>query len=251
MSHDPDTRPYSHLALAYETLNDNPDFPVVKILVDGVEVFVDALPDWAGFGPREILGDESPLLPDDLGRRVAIYRCSCGIEGCGVVAPWIDASPDGRTVTWTDFRDYVGVFVGPSEPSAADYEGKPWNFADIRFDREQYVTEIRRASADDSWETPRRKVGRLVTARLTEMEAAIDPELKFRWASPASGKSGLQLSFSNRPVNPEQFRQTVLEVSSAFGDPEEAARDIVNQLLSIDPSEWAERFPWNDPWRTD
>ncbi|WP_157740662.1 hypothetical protein [Jiangella sp. DSM 45060] len=63
-----------------------------------------------------------------------------------MIAPVIVASPDGTGVSWIDFRDYVGVFIGPVEPSAAQHEGTPWDLPDLHFDREQYVAEVERAS---------------------------------------------------------------------------------------------------------
>ena len=59
---------------------------------------VAAAPGRSGFDPRQILGAPFPLLPVDLGRRVAVYRCSCGQPGCGVIAPVIVPSPDGACV---------------------------------------------------------------------------------------------------------------------------------------------------------
>ena len=76
----------------------------------------------AAFDPAKMLGPHSPLLPEDMGRRVAVYRCSCGEAGCGVIAPVIVASPDGTRISWVDFRDYVGVFIGPVEESVDRHE---------------------------------------------------------------------------------------------------------------------------------
>lgn len=75
----------STLELRFLVLDDRLDWPVVQMLVDGREAFTDRLPGWQGFDPVGIFGDRSPFLPGDAGRRVAVYRCSCGIEGCGVV----------------------------------------------------------------------------------------------------------------------------------------------------------------------
>jgi len=145
----------STLQLRFPVRSDRPDWPVVQIHVDGHEAFVDQLPEWQGFDPAAILGDRSPLLPQDLGRRVAVYRCRCGIPGCGVIAPVIMPSPDGRRVSWVDFRDYVGVFDGPIAPDSDRFEGRPWPIPDLHFERGQYVAEIRRASADPFFQTPR------------------------------------------------------------------------------------------------
>ncbi len=60
-----------------------------------------------GSDPSEILGGDSPLLPTDTPRRVAVYRYSCSEAGYGCVAPII--SRDRGHVIWSDARDYTGV----------------------------------------------------------------------------------------------------------------------------------------------
>jgi hypothetical protein len=64
----------SVLQFRFLILNDRPDWPAVRVLVDGREAFADQLPGWQGFDPADMLGDQSPLLPEDGGRRVALYR---------------------------------------------------------------------------------------------------------------------------------------------------------------------------------
>ena len=161
-------------------------WPVVQVLADGRDPFAEAAPDWRGFDPDKILGPESPLLPvAGLGRRVAVYRCSCGEAGCGVIAPVIIASPDGSRISWTDFRDYVGVFIDPVEESSDQHEGKPWNLPDLHFDPEQYIAEFTRACRDRSWETRRRRTARLLHERLDPMGVVLPPDLELAWAAPA------------------------------------------------------------------
>jgi hypothetical protein len=62
-------------------------------------------------------------------------------------------SPDGRRVSWVDFRDYTGVFTGPAAADSDCFDGSPWHIQDLHFDRSQYISEIRRASGGRSWET--------------------------------------------------------------------------------------------------
>jgi hypothetical protein len=85
------------------------DWPVVTVLVDGADVIGDAT-GFQGFDPDMILGDDRPLVPLAPLRRVAVYRCSCGEPGCGVAAAVISTA--GEVVTWTDFRDFTGVYGG-------------------------------------------------------------------------------------------------------------------------------------------
>jgi hypothetical protein len=233
-------RHVSTLELRFLVLNDRLDWPVVQILVDGREAFTERLPGWQGFDPADILGDPSPLLPDDLGRRVAVYRCSCGIEGCGVVAPVIVASPDGRRVSWVDFRDYVGVFVGPTARSV-DYEGRAWPIEDLHFDRGQYVAEIRRASADQSWETPCRATARLVADGLRSRPGIVPPDLVVGWVAPAWDDDGIQVSLERGQAGGEPFRQQVLSLTSVHTDPESAAQDIIEQLRAVPAEQWPAR----------
>jgi len=236
----------SLLTLRFQVLDDRPDWPVVEVLVDGAHPFAGVAPKWRGFDPAKMLGPQSPLLPVDHGRRVAIYRCSCGEAGCGVIAPVIIPSPDGRVVSWTDFRDYVGVFTGPVEESVRQHEGKTWDLPDLHFDRQQYVEEIHRAAADDSWETPRRKTARLLNERLEPMGLVLPPDLPFVWATPAWAEAGAVLMFQRLIREPTlQVRQQMLRLTSAFEDPVRAADDMASQLLATPAAGWVERFGWS------
>jgi hypothetical protein len=230
----------SVLSLRFQVFDDRPDWPVVQVLADGDDPFIDVAPGWAGFDPAKMLGTPSPLLPVGLGRRVAVYRCSCGEPGCGVIAPVVVLSPDGRRVSWVDFRDYVGVFVGPLAESADRHEGRSWPLTDLHFDREQYVAEVERASADRSWETPRRRTARLLFERLEPMGLVLPPDLEFAWAEPAWRGDGVALMFQHvSRVPPVDVRQQQLRLASPHEDPVRAAEDMAERLLSVDPDDWA------------
>jgi hypothetical protein len=229
----------STLQLQFLVRDGHPDWPVVQILVDGREAFVDQLPGWHGFDPSDMLGDRSPLLPTKpAGRRVAVYRCSCGVEGCGVIAPIVVPAPDGRRVSWVDFRDYVGVFVGPTAPERDHHDGKPWPIPDLHFDRDQYVAEVERASADRSWETPRRITARLVADGLRTRDVVLPPDLRLGWVAPAWDGDGVMVSFVGGSV------QQVLRLTSDVAGSEPAARDVLDQLRAVPPDEWYARFGW-------
>ena len=230
----------SVLSLEFQADEARLDWPVVGIKVDGLVPFAEVAKDWRGFDPAKMLGPASPLLPGDLGRRVALYTCSCGEAGCGVIAPFVVPSPDGRRISWVDFRDYVGVFVGPLVEDSDKYEGKPWRLTDLHFDREQYEAEVARASADKSWETSRRKTARLVKQLLDDMSLELPPNLSLRWVAPAWNADGVELSFEHVSRTPE-FRhgQQLLRLTSSHDDPDLAANDMVEQLAGTDP---ADRF---------
>jgi hypothetical protein len=231
------------LSLRVQVIDDRPDWPVVSVLVDGQDPFAADTPGWRGFDPQEILGPDSPLLPADLGRRVAVYCCSCGEPGCGVIAPVIVASPDGRRVSWVDFRDYTGVFYGPVSSCAADDDGTPWELPDLHFDRQQYVTEIERAGRDRSWETSRRTTARLLYERLSPLGLVLPPDLGLAWAAPAWNEHGVDLMFQQATsASQPGIRQQMLRMTSTLDDQEQAAADMAQRLLSTSPGEWADSF---------
>jgi len=238
----------SVLSLRVEVANSGPDWPVVSIQVDGDDPFHAVAEGWLGFDPAEILGPESPLLPTAFGRRVALNRCSCGEAGCGVIAPVVVASPDGRRISWVDFRDYVGVFIDPVCDEAKDYEGKPWNLRDVHFDREQYLAEVARASADRSWETPRRRVARLVHEGLDAVGATAPPNLELRRVGPTWGSDdfSVYLAFTHVTREPEYtVDRQMLTLSSTAEDPDDAATQIVERLLNEFPDDWARLFGYD------
>ncbi|MFF0266336.1 hypothetical protein [Kribbella sp. NPDC004536] len=214
------------LTLEFEVRDDRPDWPVVTIRVNGRDLF--GQDGWQGFDPAQILGDGSPLVPDDHGRRVAVYRCSCGEPGCGVVAPYIVASPDDWRISWVDFRDYTGVFARPLAPGSDDHEGRSLGFPDLYFGRDQYLDEVRRATNDRSWETPRRQTARL-------LEEQLGPMPGLRWVSPAWSEEGVVLSI-------ERDDQLLLHLTSSKQDPVDAAADMARRLRSTPSEEWPWKF---------
>lgn len=236
-------RSTSVLTLEFEVLDDRPDWPVVSIRVDGADPFAGVAKGWRGFDPDKILGSDSPLLPVDNGRRVAVHTCSCGEAGCGVIAPYIVAAPDRSQVSWVDFRDYVGVFVRPTARDLEDDEGRPWDLADIHFDRDQYLDEIRRASNDRSWETHRRRIARLLRERLEPMDLVLPPNLTLSWASPAWVKDGVVVMFQRVSREPEiSVQQQMLHLTSDRPDPEDAAEHMAEQFLAVSPDHWVDSF---------
>lgn len=233
----------SVLSLRFEVVDDRPDWPVVRVLVDGRDPFADVAPGWRGFDPAEILGPDSPLLPADQGWRVAVYCCSCGEPGCGVIAPVIFPSPDGRRVSWVDFHDYTGVFDDPVINSPDENEGRSWDLPDLHFSREQYVAEVDRASRDRSWETGRRRAARLLYERLEPLKLALPPGLGLARAWPAWSRSGVVLMFQRVIGVPQPaVDQQMLRLTSTLSDPDQAAEDMAQQLLSTRPDDWVDSF---------
>jgi hypothetical protein len=173
----------SVLSLRFEVVDDRPDWPVVRVLVDGRDPFAAVAPGWRGFDPAEILGPDSPLLPADQGRRVAVYCCSCGEPGCGVIAPVIFPSPDGR------------------------------------------------------------RVARLLYERLEPLKLVLPPGLGLARAWPAWSRNGLVLMFQRVIGGPQPaVDQQMLRLTSTLSDPDQAAEDMAQQLLSTRPDDWVDSF---------
>lgn len=165
----------SSLSLVVASHDGRPNLPDVDIHVDGRPAFFDVAPGWKGFDPDHMLGADSPLLPVPGGRWVALNRCTCGEPGCGTIAAWVEPSGDGTRVTWSNFRDFVGVFHHPLVDEITKAEvahSKPWGLPPMHFDRASYVTEVERANADRTWETPARRTARLLRERLAPTEPA-------------------------------------------------------------------------------
>lgn len=228
--------------------HENPDWPVLRILVDGADPFETVAPGWLGFDPDDILGPRSPLLPGTEDRRVAVYRCSCGEAGCGVIAPTITQTTDEHDIGWRDFRDYVGVFFRPLPTNpAADLTGlgRRWGLPDLRFNTRQYVAEVARASRDRTWETPRRRTARLLRDQLMPLGLRLPPDMPLRWVVPAWEGDGIVLQFG-REYDDGLLDQQGLRLTSTHSDPVLAALDMTNQLRSTPEEEWRHRFILTD-----
>ncbi|WP_456789494.1 hypothetical protein [Cellulomonas sp. P5_C5] len=243
-------RQLSVLTLRFDVVDDRPDWPVVTLLVDGTDPVgrhsrsrVLAERAWHGFAPATVLGADSPLLPVDLGRRVAVCCCSCGYAGCGAIAPFVIPSPDRRRVSWIDFREFgAGTFDGPLRATET-YDGDPCGLGDVHFDRAQYVAEIQRASRDLSWETPRRRAARLLHERLEPEALVLPPGLTLSLVVPTPSGSGVGLLFEQVVRSPQrEVRHRWLDLHSAADDPVRASQDMARQLLSTDPRDWLREF---------
>lgn len=213
------------------------DYPLVTILVDGEDVLADAPGGpYIGFDPADILGHNSALLPTDPPRRVAVYRCCCGEPGCGVVAPLI--SEAGGVISWSDFRDYTGVFARPDDDASTTTEtradGRGFGLSEICFESEQYRTEVLRACADRSWETERRKTARILHDHLRSGSAVLERRgYRLDWAALcADDPTAYRVSLW------KANRQVVIEVRANSGSSEEQAADMAHRLLRTDPDDW-------------
>jgi hypothetical protein len=212
----------------------SPEWRSVTVLADGVDFVSGTRYDaFQGFDPGDLLGEDAPLLPGQSPRRVAVYRCSCGDSGCGVVAPLI--SREGDRVVWRDARDYTGVFGRPTVTDVPADSGSLAGVPDREFDAEQYEAEVRRASADRSWETPRRTASRLLRERLTRHADRLG-HLGFRvdWVNPSwDAENGLLVCLLDG-----RGRQLILEWRTASSSPNDRAAEVSERMMSTPPAEW-------------
>jgi hypothetical protein len=221
----------------------HPDLPFLTILIDGQDVLAGIRPSgYIGFDPEAILGRASPLLPSGDSRRAAVYRCAgCRDPGCGVVAPLISES-NGR-ILWTDFRDYTAVFIGPAQWVSEERlnGGTPLGLPAMWFDSSQYRAEVERASADDSWETERRRTARLLIEHLLRERGTLERH-GYRLAD-AGPKFDEPSSYCVSLRKGEA--QIVVELRAERGNPEKSAAAMAEELLRTRPEEW--RVVWSHP----
>jgi len=125
----------------------------VRILVDGVDLRSNgALRDetHATFA-QPFFQEGARLVAPFRSRRLFLYTCECGFEGCCDVAPRIEEVPGGH-VRWSDFRQFTGYDWG--EAHQIRTRGRALAVDDLYFDAEQYRAEVERALSDQSWHTP-------------------------------------------------------------------------------------------------
>ncbi len=181
----------------------SPDYPRLEALIDGENIFEQGLtgcqPQLAGalLNPPS-LGDVCPLEPVPLGRHVALAVCSCGDEGCGVVAPLIVS--DGAHVVWRQFVDATGWFIdalGLKESPRVPTTARRLPIRPVRFAAEQYLAEVRHLQEDRSWESPNARAARMVQEvlwRAQSRDGAEDVRVVVR----PSAHGGLAVRWSGR-----------------------------------------------------
>ncbi len=222
--------PIRELGFRTEVFGDSdPDWPSVTILVDGEDVIGRAT-GFQGFDPDDIFAEDSPLVPQDPPRRVAVYRCSCGEPGCGCAACLI--TREGNIIRWSDFRDFVGVYARPlveNNPSGGAKHPLP----DLEFDADQYEEAVRNAAEDRSWETNGRHRARLLRNELLHHNHIFERMgYSIGWVAPAWDENGFQVEL--RIPN----GQVVIRLESPDTDPEPAAREMANRLVSTPEHRW-------------
>jgi len=211
----------------------HPDYPVVAILVDGRDMFArQGGRGYKGFSAAQILGAQSPLLPGQSPRRVAIYGCCCGITGCGCVAPLI--SQRGGQVTWSDFRDFPGVYDGPAT-QASPQGGVLLGFPGLVFDARRYRAEIARATADRSWQTADGQAADLLWQFLDQDRGQL---ARLGWVPDGLRSAYRTGQFDVWLTDTGGREQIRVRLTAGDGTPADRARLMADALLCTRPEHW-------------
>lgn len=214
------------------------DYPILKIRIDDNEFSAEEPGQYIGFDPEQVL-DTGALLPIDPPRRVAIYRCHCGVAGCGAIAAVIRG--DGHHVRWEDVREFTGVYDDPlldaGWPLPED-GGKRLPRLDVTFDAKQYFSEISRAASDRSWETDGRAASRMLRNLLEERsEHFLTRGWRLDWVGPES-EGLIDVAFLESTAPPDDANQVVVQLPMRGATPNDKARACAEYLLHHEPSEW-------------
>jgi hypothetical protein len=163
-----------------------------------------------GLDPDDIPTTPCPLSASDLERECVIGRCDCGILGCGDVRVRIRI--DGELVIWSPSH-------GLREP--------------VYFALHQYRSEIERALADHTWETPERTASRLISSRI-DREKLADHGFKFCYASGRSQPGSMTVALW---LEPGPYQVLVQYPWSGPVDLDLLANSVVS-LLARPPALW-------------
>ena len=211
----------------------HPDYPVVTVLIGGRETLArHGRRGYKGFSPTQILGAQSPLLPADSPRRVAVYGCCCGIARCGCVAPLI--SQRGDEVRWSDFRDFADVYDGPAA-EASPLGGVPLPFPDLAFDARQYRAEIERACADRSWQTADWQAAHLLWQLLDEERFQL---ARLGWAPDGVRSDYRPGQFDVWLTDTGRQGQIRVRLTAGDGTPPDRARLMADALVRTEAGHW-------------
>jgi hypothetical protein len=195
------------------TSGDVPGEFQVRIRVNGTE-FTSA---GAGLGmdPYDLLVPMNLLAATELPNTLTIARCTCGVLGCG--SSTVTVTRHGGTVQW----DWM-----LSRP--------------LLFPAEDYDTEVRRAAADTSWETPERVAGRLIWT-FADHDRLRDQGLMLADATRVRDQDTFQVS-----LDLDADYRISLEVPWQDRGPEDMANDVC-ALLARPPHKWRARWFPLDP----
>jgi hypothetical protein len=227
------------LRLGIPDPGDPPDvYPVVQILIDGEEILTDANPErrynYIGSPPEALLGPDEPLVAYEPGRRVVLYVDACGVPTAGALAPVITGHDD--VVVWSDFREFVDIDEAPVIGRLPEHaQSWPVAFPDLVFDAAQYLTEVRRASADWEAESNPWRTARLLDEYLSEDPWSLGGMRELGWVEPGAEGTG---TFLVTVFDQDLQRSAVIRMAPGPGTMQEQAREMARELMARPTGQW-------------
>jgi hypothetical protein len=230
------------LRVGYPAHDPDPDFVGVTILVDGKDLLARAGPrgPYRGPWPPALLGDESPLIPADPPRRISLYFEGTMHPDEGNITAII--SDADRHVIWADFRECPADAT--IDPDGMMFDLHPatstaLRVPDLVFDREQYMAEVRRASAERDWESDRWRTAELLQEYLCQAirdrPGQSDEDFYPCRCEPADDDAGFLVTFWDE-LDPRHG--LVVALTADPGTPEQRARSMTNALLGTPTQQW-------------
>lgn len=208
-------------------------YPVLKILVDGSEKLAGRGHQYTGWHPADILGPDSPLLPTEPARRVALYVDAAGGAAAGCLAAYVKAF--GDQVAWADFRRFEGVYHAPaiqSNPDGGDWRIGP---APLVFDAAQYRAEVQRASTERAWEAEPWQTALLLDQYLSADPGALGGTWNLGWAEPHGEATGM---FSVTLWDDHYDHGLIVDLAADSDTPEKRARQMADFLMTTPQDRW-------------
>lgn len=213
-------------------------YPVLKMLVDGIEKLAGRRYQYTGWHPADILGPDSPLLPAEPARRVALYVDAAGGPAAGCLAAYVKAFED--QVAWADFRRFEGVYHAPTiQPNP---EGGDWRIgpAPLVFDAAQYRAEVQRATTERAWEAEPWQTALLLDQYLSAHSWALGGTWKLGWAEPHGEATGMvSVTFWDDDCD----HGLTVDLAPGSGTPEQRARQMADFLMTTPPHQWPRTHP--------
>lgn len=125
-------------------------------------------------------------------------------------------------------------------------DGKPTQLPTLTFDARQYRDEVTQAALDFSWDTPIRRIARLVKDALegrpqifTRLGLSLD------WVAPSSRRNDevvVSLNDSEHRYVKRPIGQLFMAFSSTPGSPDQQAEAIISKIMATNLESWARKY---------
>jgi len=224
----------------YRDEDPHPTFLSLKILIDGEEVLMWAGPDgpYIGLRASALLGEDSPLIPAEPPRRIALYSEGVPDPDESTITAVVSASD--AHVVWSDFLECL-VDSGDSDSDHTVVDLHPTrsrsiDVPDLIFDRQQYLAEVWRGIAAREWESDPWRTAQLLDDYLSPGRPwSIGEDFYPSYAEPANDDGA---AFLVTLWDVMLVRRVVVSLTAAAGTPEQRARSMADQLMKTPTDQW-------------